>query len=256
MTGKTRNRWIVFLACVLGLCSLGLLVYLIVRPVVFDKDLQNFLQLARAMEDNHRRKSLGMEPRAWATPTKELFQSKTLQRLCNAIARVDLEEVDKILATNPDLNEIGVDGMTVLFFTYMEGDFPTFVKLLDKGAKPDFPIARTIRASTGHLSPQKGDTVILATVSNLYERWRFLEPALKHTDLPNQKNAYSLNALHLFFSNYPFNGREETLKPILEAGVDPMAIDYFGKTAIDYAMKNAPEFVPILENAAKLDGLK
>ena len=56
-----------------------------------------------------------------------------------------------------------------------------------------------------------------------------------------------MTALHLFFSNFPFTGREETLRALLAAGIDQGTIDHFGKTAIDYATINAPELLRHLE---------
>ena len=56
-----------------------------------------------------------------------------------------------------------------------------------------------------------------------------------------------MTALHLFFSNFPFTGREETLRALLAAGNDPLAVDRFGKTAMDYASINAPEMLPTLK---------
>ncbi len=207
--------------------------------------LPNMLRVIKAFEEERDRKALGLEPRHWRTPTKKIFKNDSLQQVCQAIANVDSKALEKLLESNLDLNEVGEDGLTVLYFAYMEGNFPSFVKLLEKGAKPDFPLTRTLDVLIGHVIPQKGETVLL-TACNPYERFRFLGPALKYTDDPNQRNDNGMTALHIFLSNYPFNGSEERLRAILDAGVDPLAKDNFGRTAIDYATSNAPEFLPIL----------
>ena len=248
---RTRKLQSIFIVSFAGLFLSTILIYVAGIPQFLFVDLPKILEVARRFESLHERDVLGLEHPIWKTPTKRLFKSESLHRVCNAIARMDYKELDKLLATNPDLNEVGESGITVLFFAYMEGDLPSFIKLLERGAKPDFPLSKVLVVSIGHVIPQKGDTVLLAAC-NPYERLRFLEPALKHTDAPNQKNANGMTALHLFFSNFPFTGREETLLALLAAGIDPRAVDRYGKTAIDYASINAPEMLPILEKKADI----
>lgn len=221
--------------------------FLTEKPESIFVDLPNILRVIATLEEERDRKALGLESRKWKTPTRKLFNNEALQQVCRAIANVDSKVLEKLLDSNLDLNEVGEDGLTVLFFAYMEGNFPSFLKLLEKGAKPDFPLTRTLDVLVGHVIPQKGETVLL-TACNPYERTRFLEAALKYTDDPNQRNAYGMTALHIFLSNYPFTGSEERLRAMLEAGIDPLATDNFGKTAIDYARTNVPQFLPVLES--------
>lgn len=223
-----------------------ILIYLAGIPQILFVDLPKILEMTNALESKHKRDVLGLEQPNWRTPTRRLFKSESLQRVCNAIARIDSKELDKVLATNLDLNEVGEDGLTVLFFAYMEGDLPSFIKLLERGAKPDFPLSKALVVLNGHVRPRKGDTVLLAAC-NPYGRPRFLGPTLKHTDAPNQKNSNGMTGLHVFLSNFPFTGKEETVRALLGAGIDPLAIDHFGKTAIDYATIQAPELLPLLE---------
>ena len=244
--GQTRKLSNVFIVSFAGLFLSTILIYLAGIPQFLFVDLPKILEVARRIESLHERNALGLEHPIWKTPTGRLFKSESLHSVCNAIAQMDYKELDKLLSTNPDLNEVGEGGITVLLFAYMGGDLPSFINLLERGAKPDFPLSKVLVVSIGHVIPQKGDTVLLAAC-NPYERLRFLEPALKYTDTPNQKNANGMTALHLFFSNFPFTGREETLRALLAAGIDPRAVDRFGKTAIDYASINAPEMLPILE---------
>ena len=103
------------------------------------------LRVIKALEEKRDRKALGLEPRHWRTPTKKIFKNESLQQVCQAIANVDSKALKKLLESNLDLNEVGEDGLTVLFFVYMEGNFPSFVKLLEKGAKPILSIDQNTR---------------------------------------------------------------------------------------------------------------
>ena len=213
-------------------------------------DLPKIHVLAKSLENERRRKSLGMEPRHWKTPTKMLFQNESLQQLCHAVARMDYVTFDKLVSSNLDLNEVGEDGLTVLFFAYLEGDYPSFIKLLEKGAKPDFPLTRAIDVFSFYPIPRKGDTVFLAACSS-HERFRFFLPSLEHTSDPNQQNAAGMTALHLLIFGLPFGG-DKRLKGLLDAGADPRVRDNFGKTPIDYAATRAPELLPYLEQSKQL----
>ena len=193
-----------------------------------------------------KRKERGLEPRHWKTPAKRLFQNESLQQLCNAMAKSDTSTFDKLLAANLDLNEVGEDGLTVLFFAYMEGDFPSFIKLLEKGAKPDFPLNKSLDAIRYFPSPQKGETVLLSACQS-HDRSQFFLPSLHHTSDPNQQDDKGRTVLHLAILGLPFGG-EKRVREVLDAGVDPLRRDGIGKTAVDYAKQAARELVPLLDN--------
>ena len=145
--------------------------------------IRNLYVSAEARSIEKQREAMGLDPRQWQTPKKRIFQQEALNRLCEAIANADSTEVDKLLSREFDINEIGADGLTVLFFAYMEGDFPSFVKLLEKGARPDIPISRELSVLPGLVAPQKGATILIFA-PHIYGRYRYFEQASKHIDAP------------------------------------------------------------------------
>ena len=168
---------LLFAAIVLG----GVWCWFLDVPTSFAM-LREIYESAEARSIEKQREAIGLDPRQWQTPTKEIFQQETLNRLCVAIANVDSKEVDNLLSNKSDFNEANENGLTVLFFAYMEGDFPSFVKLLEKGAKPDIPLSKELRVLPGRVAPQKGDT-ILSVAPHTYGRFRYFEQASKHLEI-------------------------------------------------------------------------
>ena len=135
---------LLFAAIVLG----GVWCWFLDVPTSFAM-LREIYESAEARSIEKQREAIGLDPRQWQTPTKEIFQQETLNRLCVAIANVDSKEVDNLLSNKSDFNEANENGLTVL---------------------------------PGRVAPQKGDT-ILSVAPHTYGRFRYFEQASKHLEI-------------------------------------------------------------------------
>ena len=156
--------------------------------------IRNLYVSAEARSIEKQREAMGLDPRQWQTPKKRIFQQEALNRLCEAIANADSTEVDKLLSREFDINEIGADGLTVLFFAYMEGDFPSFVKLLERGARPDIPISKELRVLPWRVAPQKGATILIVA-PHTYGRYHYFDKATKHIEALQNTSTEKVNTI-------------------------------------------------------------
>lgn len=200
-----------------------------------------------ALEKEHRRHLSGRDTRMWKTPPCDFFKTADLNELCEAIADANERKVEVLLERNLDLNEVGVDGMTVLFFAYMEGEYPGFIRLLAKGAKPDVPLTKKQEVLQMRIPVNEGETVMFAACRNPSDRYRFILPALTHADNINLQDSRGHTVLHQLIGLGGPTG-ESVLFVIKDSGIDPMIKDNAGKTARDYAIEMAPQLVPMFDS--------
>jgi len=199
-----------------------------------------------ALEKEHKRLLSGRNIRLWKTPTCDFFKNPDLNELCRAIAEVDERKFEELVERDLDLNEIGKGGMTVLFFAYMEGEYPGYIRLLAKGAKPDVPLTEKLEVLPLRIPVEVGETVMFAACRNPDDRRRFMLPALKHADNINLQDSRGHTVLHQLTA---LRGptAESILFTIKDSGIDPMIKDKAGKTAREYAVGLAPQTLPIFD---------
>jgi hypothetical protein len=156
--------------------------------------IRNLYVSAEARSIEKHREAIGLDPRQWQTPKNKIFQQDALNRICEAIANADSAEVNKLLSQQLDINEIGADGLTILFFAYMEGDFPSFVKLLERGARPDIPISKELSVLPGRVAPQKGATILIVA-PHTYGRYHYFDKATKHIEALQNTSTEKVNTI-------------------------------------------------------------
>ncbi len=225
----------------------GIALLLIFKKI--EKSLGEYQRLTASFtgsEKEHRRHLSGRDTRMWKTPPCDFFKTADLNELCEAIADANERKVEVLLERNLDLNEVGVDGMTVLFFAYMEGEYPGFIRLLAKGAKPDVPLTKKQEVLQMRIPVNEGETVMFAACRNPSDRYRFILPALTHADNINLQDSRGHTVLHQLMGLGGPTG-ESVLFVIKDSGIDPMIKDNAGKTARDYAIEIAPQLVPMFD---------
>ena len=200
-----------------------------------------------AFDKEHKRILSGRDRRLWRTPTRDFFSSQELNDLCKAISEADDRKIQELLDADVDLNAVGEDGMTVLFFAYMEGEYPGFIRLLAKGAKPDVPLAEKQEVLPMNMPVNEGETVMFAACRNPWERRRYIQPALTNADNTSLQDSRGHTVLlHQMLGLSPPIIKSVLLE-VKDCGIDPTIRDKAGKTARDYAVEIAPDLLPIFD---------
>ncbi|WP_197356467.1 ankyrin repeat domain-containing protein [Aureliella helgolandensis] len=147
-----------------------------------------------------------------------------------------------MLDENADINSPELNGMTLLFWSMMEGNVEAFEMLLEYGANPHIPLKTTIASTEGaevtfqHFA---GDTVLFSIVGHAYLRSEFFCVAMKYIHQPNQRNSDGMTLLHVYLgvNSGLHNIKKRDLQLLVLMGVDVNAMDKKGLTACRYAIK-------------------
>ncbi|MDZ4852088.1 MAG: ankyrin repeat domain-containing protein [Pirellulaceae bacterium] len=175
------------------------------------------------------------------------------RRICKAISDFDGQTLDQILANGIDLNQQEQNGLSVLFWAFLEGNLAAFEKLLEHGSNPDLKISDDFILPTNTLGFEfvgwKDDTVLFAILRNLCYRHRFLNSALMHTQNPKQIDVTGATLLHVYFS-FPACRNKDMVTQLIDVGVDLDAKDQNGATAMKLAINwGYPELCLLLLDA-------
>jgi len=177
----------------------------------------------------------------WTAKAKDYFDDESLLAVCEAISKDNAEELERILATEIDVNREGKSGMTVLYFAFLEGKTQAFERLLKHGASPDAPVTRELPIAPGTIGYRSKNTTVLM-FSLLSERLRpgFFDAALPFTKKPNQVDGRGNSMLHIM-SMYLYSNQDAgRLKSVLATGIDVNLKDAAGETALHVASRYNP----------------
>ena len=123
--------------------------------------------------------------------------------LAEAAGCGDVKQIKRIAATGADINSVGQDGMTPLWWAAWTRNYDGFWALLELGANPNAQI--TNAPPVMHLIADMNDS-------------RFLSAALKHGGDPNfRKHSSGMTPI------FPavLHGYEKQIELLLDAGADP-----------------------------------
>ncbi len=202
-----------------------------------------------------------------ARPRSFFFEDTKNLEICKAIEDHDLDSLKKLTKPGIDLNKQEKGGITVLYWAFMQDNPEAFEWLLEQGANPDLKLSidETLTdAFVGALilaDPRPpsyaygredfyyfNESVLFAIVSRYPMRQKFLEPALKFTCDPNQRDGNG-GTLLLRFANFGMP-TEEAIELLLKYGVDINATDKYGSTALMYYLIRPKLCLFLLEKGA------
>ena len=250
--------------------------YLILTMVGFSVIFQNpFGGPVLSQESSGKRNYSGPEPtglelsdlpveagqfrRLIARPRYFFFEDAKNLEICKAIEDHDLDSLKKLTKPGVDLNKQEKGGITVLYWAFMQDNPEAFEWLLEQGANPDLKLSydKTLYPAfvggfiVGKLRPPtyasgresfyySNESVLFAIVSRYGIRQKFLEPALKFTRDPNQRDDGTGGTLLHYFT-YFHTATEEGIELLLKYGVDINATDKHGSTAL-LLFEGSPKF--------------
>jgi ankyrin repeat protein len=123
--------------------------------------------------------------------------------LAEAAGRADVKQITRIAASGADINSVGHDGITPLWWAAWTRSYDGFAALLQLGANPN--------AQTTNAPP------VMHLIADMTDP-RFLSAALKHGGDPNLREVSSGTTpiLHAVLQGY-----EKQVDLLLDAGADP-----------------------------------
>lgn len=122
--------------------------------------------------------SKGSLPDRYRQDAAYYFSSRNVRRLAEAAAKGDTHVVDVLIKGGVDINTIGVDGVTPLWWAIRNDNVAGFKRLLEIGAKIDMPDSEeywsVMQLAAGHSEPEFLRLLIAAKadVNRVYKKSR------------------------------------------------------------------------------------
>ena len=186
--------------------------------------------------------------------TNEFFGNMPVSKLCSAIERYDMDQVEALLKATRDVNQTGKYGVTPLTWALLHRHDRIYEPLLAHGADPDIRVSEDVRLYS--ISLEAGDSFLLGCVKQL--QFSGLELAVKYTKQINQRDKYGNGLLPHFIANTyteferpPPSFFSEILDTFLQEGLDIDAQHAQGNTALHFAFEyHIGSSVPLLQCGA------
>ncbi len=151
---------------------------------------------------------------------KTFFDDQGMIDFCNAISKVDLVEMQRLVDHGVDINTVGRDGMTLLYWAlFLDTDPRPFGMLLELGANPNVIVQHKGRPGERHTSIESGFAVVHLVTRGAYNR--HFKNVYEHGGDPNliDKNPFfSRPAFHELWSVAP--DAVERLELMMEKGAN------------------------------------
>ncbi|TWU19084.1 Ankyrin repeats (3 copies) [Allorhodopirellula heiligendammensis] len=160
----------------------------------------------------------------------DFFEDEQVVELCEAIEDNDLDEMKRLIAAGVDVNTIGKDGITPLFWAFPDNQLERFVLLLKKEADPNVRLTSDLGLPNVFRS---GDTVMHLAARSQFPT-QFLE-VIKHGGNPTVPGRHGDTVLHEIIRAGVRNA-DERIAAAVAKGADINAIDHLEATPIETAV--------------------
>ena len=184
----------------------------------------------------------------------EYFDDPVVSDFCEFIEIGDLEAVDRIAATDIDINYVGKHGLTPLTWSFLHRHRDMCLRLMEHGADPNIRVSDDIQLYLPVL--KAGDSFLLGTArsGNLVALWQTLPFA---EDI-NQQDAWGHGILSFYIVNSLIFHKPDSLPSLLDDlddllsyGVDLNARNHAGYTPLHVAIEKYLDFaIPLLKRGA------
>lgn len=159
-----------------------------------------------------------------AMDAEDYFSKPETLELINAVARVDRSKMESALNAGADINTIGKEGMTPLFWTLAKQNLDGFNALLSLGADPNIN-------TRVHENPGGGINAL--ELAAKIEDSRYLEALLNHGADPNLT---PIDSTRTPVFTAVLHDRSKNIELLLEYGADINHQDRSGQTPVAYAV--------------------
>jgi len=154
---------------------------------------------------------------------REAFSDPSVVALAYAAQTGNMQEIDRLVAAGVDVNTVGRDGVTPLYWAFLAQNKAGFKRLLEHGANPN-------------LQTDDGDTV-MHFAAGLAKDSEWIELALKYGGDPNvviTKNRYCPKRTPIYSAINKEHTRAVEL--LIEAGADLNHRDKENETPLEFAV--------------------
>jgi ankyrin repeat protein len=205
----------------------------------------------RSMRLSRERASRGNFPSRWSeiqfpnrgdqSEAEFFFKENPLLEAAIAIQDYNLSDLQKLILKMEDIDTSGKFGITLLSFSYLEGNMEAMKILLENGASPD----KQIGCNGLPFSYSKNDDHTLLSVASVDgTRPLVFEKLLPCSKRPERVYYRGMTLLHFILEFRPAVAIDEKLlREIVEYGVDVNALDSYGRTAREICREYAPDLL-------------
>lgn len=147
------------------------------------------------------------------------FDEPLMIELCNAIFDADTSEMKRLIDAGADVNTVGKDGVTALFWAlHMHRDPSPFEMLLQHGADPNVIVTKSPPGRNANVAALPGYAVTNLVVMGRYNR--MFKNVFEHGGDPNLRNQL-LSEIPAFFQLWPSApDAVERLNLLIDKGAD------------------------------------
>lgn len=185
-----------------------------------------------------------------SNPAKDFFDAGAKLQAAEAIAKRDNHKLGELISQIPDINRPGRDGVTLLYWAYLQGNLDAFKYLLERGGSPDVAPSAELPIEPGLLASRTNGIPLLAhACQERIMRPGFFEAGFGYTKQPNQRSDTGNTFLHGWVSEPASAEQRRLLDEIVAAGVDLNARNALGYTALQRAVPYNPQAMLVLLDA-------
>lgn len=198
---------------------------------------EQVLEFKFAMEDAIGVKNL-WQTEKW-TP-EDFFLDEKTQRVCHAISSKDMEALRMEIASVDDVNQAGINGVTLLHWALFDDNLDAFQLLLQEGADPDATLSDFMKLKSRRPLNQ-GDSILFTAIH--LKEFDFFYAALEHASDVNQSDIWGRSLLIAATDAFTVHSISRTfVNRLAERGIDLNQQDRYGSTAAYRAIEsNRPE---------------
>ena len=183
-------------------------------------------------------------------PAHDFFDAGAKLQAAEAIAMRDNQKLGELISKIPDINRPGRDGVTLLYWAYLQGNLEAFKYLLEHGGSPDVAPSAELPIEPGLLVSRTNGIPLLAhACQERIMRPGFFKAGFAYTKQPNQRSDAGSTLLHGWVSEPASTEQRRLLNAIIASGVDLNARNGLGYTALQRAVPYNPQAMLVLLDA-------
>ena len=186
----------------------------------------------------------------WTEQAGDFFTSKPMLQAADAITKRDQQRLQEAIQHVPNVDSPGRAGVTLLYWSYLQGNLEAFKFLLSRGACPDVAATEELKIDPT-LGTGRTENIPLLSHAGMISSQRpgFFEAGLDYTKQPNQRDQFGGTFLHNWAPIPASPHQLQILRKLISLGVEVDAKNFLDATALQKAALHNPQAMLILMDA-------